>query len=99
MEYDNIMSGYSFTFQKGDIVITGYGKILLRHENTLFEYRTLWIGMSGFGITILGYVILVISSVYCIIIPGIWQCAVGVRHYNDKMCNYNVRVWHYDNKI
>ena len=34
-EYDNIMSRYSFIFLKGDIVMTAYWMILLRHENTL----------------------------------------------------------------
>ena len=34
-EYDNIMLRYSFIFLKGDIVMTAYGMILLRHENTL----------------------------------------------------------------
>ena len=29
------MSGYNFIFQKGDIVMTAYGMILLRYENTL----------------------------------------------------------------
>ena len=27
--------GYSFLFSQGDIVMTAYGMILLRHENTL----------------------------------------------------------------
>ena len=57
-EYDNIMSGYSFILLKGDIVMTAYGMILLRHENTLNTLFAKWIGISGFGITILGYSIL-----------------------------------------
>ena len=51
------MSGYSFIFSKGDIVMTAYGMVLIRHEKTL----TIVCQMDWYvriGMTILGYSIL-----------------------------------------
>ena len=53
-KYDNTMSGHSFIFFKGDIVMTAYGMILLRHENTLTivcqKDWYFWIRLYNFGI-------------------------------------------------
>ena len=54
--------------------------------------------MTSYIAIVLGYDNIALS-VYCIIIPGIWHYAFGIRHYNVKMCNYNVSVWLYDDKI